>query len=107
MASAAAALASLSVDECKHPCWGCGAAAPPPNRKPFQQCLLCVDQKYAVSARFCTPACMSIHWPRHVEWHAGKDAQIESMAASNQDEIVTWRLQAAENVATATDEYVT
>jgi hypothetical protein len=66
---------------------------------------MCVDRKYAVCSRFCTPACLALHWPRHVEWHRGKDAHIESVAASNGDDIVSWRLQAAENVATAKDEY--
>ena len=86
----------MAIDESKHPCWGCGAPAPGPNQKPFQQCQLCVEKKYAVCCRFCSKQCMATHYVRHVEWHAQKDAAVESVTTSNQEDLDSWRLQAAE-----------
>ena len=94
---------SLSPNEREHPCWGCGKPAPPLDQKPFKQCSICVESKYAVPARFCGPECLKKHRLRHKEWHEKKDACIKKVATAQ--DFAPLRQEAAKWEAEAEDEY--
>ena len=56
-------------------CWGCGAPPPPPGEPQHTPCPKCaLDEKGHVSEThvkvFCSEACRSANWARHMRWHA-------------------------------------
>ena len=99
----------VSIPEREHPCWGCGTPAPPPGEKEFKRCSLCLKKKYAVCARFCSPACMKTNWKvAHKEYHKKKDADIAIAISVDEQYYADSKAKAASNetkAVAAKDEY--
>eukprot|EP00967_Tisochrysis_lutea_P145150 scaffold272197_cov35-Tisochrysis_lutea.AAC.2 len=62
-------------------CWGCGMPPPPatPSKlklaalAPHRQCGICVKQCRSPAACFCSSACATLNWKRHLAWHADRN----------------------------------
>lgn len=87
-------------------CWGCGVM-PEPTQS-FKCCPICVEQKLATPAYFCSADCQKANWKDHKRWHkAQSDSQagVRSMYAEDnpQRETSKEEAQAAPFLCKGTD----